>query len=146
MFLRQLTRARQIIEDEDHSFELVPVGDAISAEDREAYRVPCFAADITSNFGNEKSCTVLDVRASGFSVYATKIYSKGARLEAGLRYGEIDVSGPIEIQTVRRIQAGVMRYGVHCIDAPGSTPKAALGRINLEIQREQARRMSGADL
>lgn len=59
---------------------------------------------------------------------------------------QLDISEDNEIQIVRRIQTGVMRYGVHCIDAPGSTPKAELGRINLEIQREQARRMSGADL
>ena len=147
VFVRQLTRVAEVLQDEEiPNFELEPVGDAIPAENRQFYRVSCISADITSDFGSESACDVLDVSATGFSVYAKKAYTKGARIEASLKFGEIDVSGPVEIQSVRRMFAGKMRYGVHCIDVPGSTLKSELGRINLEIQREQARRMSGADL
>lgn len=124
------------------AYDLELHGDPVSAEQRGSFRVSCVGCDIVATMGSEEGCTVVDVSATGFGVYA----------QPGLRIGDIvDVAlhcdgechtGQGAVQSVRKLADGA-RYGVTVVSGTDrSALLKALPRINASVQRQQLRRLA----
>ena len=61
-------------------------GEPVSAESREWFRVSTVMAGLTTDFGPEAGCPLLDVSSVGFAVEATQAYKVGDVVTATLRY------------------------------------------------------------
>lgn len=146
-FKQQPARVVSVTQEEENhiSLELETTGDPVSAENRECYRVSCYAADISAKLGDcSETCEVLDLSATGFAVFSTAEYQVGQSLEATLYYDGNPATGTVVVQSAREF-GKQMRYGLRALDddRPDATLKQALNRVNLAIQREQVARLSG---
>src|SRR5262245_27872989 len=87
-FMQQAVHVSQVVQTEPcWIVEMELTGDPVSAESRQYYRVSCMAAAISATVGSEANCTVLDVSATGFAVYAAETYKVGDNVEVVLSYG-----------------------------------------------------------
>ena len=83
---------------------------------------------------------------TGFSVNASQLFKIGTLLEAVLRYEDERCSGTACVQSIRELNDGKIRYGLHCpVEDSGSNSDLTRGlrNISFAIQREQMRRLSG---
>ncbi len=127
------------------TLEFETTGDPVSADTRECYRVSCYSADVKVQLGEDpEMCEVLDVSATGFAILSDAVYAVGQTLQATLYYNGTPVQGTAVLQSYRASDKK-NRYGLRAVDdvRPRATLKKDLTRINLEIQREQAARLSG---
>lgn len=126
-------------------FVIEPVGDPISAENRNHYRVSTISAPIRARMGAESGLQVQDLSATGFAVLADKQYKIGQTIEVEIRHGEECCHGRASVQSYRELESGRLRYGLRAIaeDPHAQVFLATLQRISLAVQREQLQR-SGA--
>ena len=141
-FTQQSVRLQSARVDNDRlRVELEIIGDPISADGRQCFRVCAIGADLTCTFGTERDCEVVDVSATGFSVYAESSHEIGGRIDVVIHHDGEDFPGSVVIQSIREKPRTEIRYGVHC--APEALVlERALPRINLAVQRQQLRRLS----
>jgi hypothetical protein len=144
-FMQQSAVIARTGSDDPLRFSVELRGQPVSAQSLQSYRVSCLGTQITATFGHETGCEVLDVSATGFAVYARGQYSIGQCLPAALHYAGQSCAGDVAVQSVRRMSPQKIRYGVYCVDdARQHTLAKSLASINLAIQREQLRRMTGS--
>ncbi|MFO0690867.1 MAG: hypothetical protein U0900_19380 [Myxococcota bacterium] len=126
-------------------FVIEPVGDPISAENRQSYRVSTISAGIQARMGGESGLQVQDLSATGFALLADKKYKIGQTVEVAIRYGDEACHGKASIQSFRELESGRLRYGVRAIeeDPHAQTFLRTLQRISLAVQREQLARSGG---
>ena len=142
-FTKQLVHAVALGgQQREPSLDLRPVGEPVSAESRECYRVSAHAARVLAHLGDSPACEVVDVSASGFSVHTREPYEPGHALRATLLYEGAAIEGFVRVRNVRRTRGGRLRCGVSCIeDGHGSSNLSrALTRLNLALQRAQLAR------
>lgn len=142
-FTKQLVHAVAL--DGEHRelcLDLRPVGEPVSAESRECYRVSANSARVLAHLGESTACEVVDVSASGFSVYTREEYQPGHALRATLLHEGAAIEGFVRVRNVRRTRGGRMRCGVSCIEESNgsSSLSRALTRLNLSLQRAQLAR------
>jgi hypothetical protein len=146
-FMQQAVHVSTIVQPAPNLvIELDLSGEPVSAESRQYYRVSCMAASISATVGKETNCSVLDVSATGFAVYANEAYKVGDNLEVVLFYGGREYAGRAVVQSSRPVSRNRTRYGMQSL--PGRDGRAndlhtSLNQINLAIQREQLQRLSG---
>ena len=121
-------------------------GEAVSANSRQCYRVSTVMTGMTASLGDETSCPLLDVSATGFAAIAGSIYNIGDLVDAVLELDGQEYSGRIAVQSVRELSKGRIRYGTHCADdGKGSDAlKSGLSKVSMFVQRQQLQRLSGA--
>lgn len=145
-FTRQPVDVRCVIhEPESVRVRVAPAGPPVPAEARQCYRVSAVAANLKAILGGAEACSVLDVSATGFSVYARSALEPGTPVRAVLVHEEERIPGLVVVQNLRRTRGGRLRCGVRCDDdvhTNGSLVRA-LPRINAELQRRQLARRSG---
>ncbi|MHC4776219.1 MAG: PilZ domain-containing protein [Planctomycetota bacterium] len=114
----------------------------MSAEGRERFRVSTVMADLTATVGAEAECKLLDVSTTGFAVEATQRYEIGQVVSVTLRYQDRQFSGKARIQSIRELELGRIRYGLHAVDdkASGGELRKGQQHITAAIEREQLRR------
>jgi hypothetical protein len=119
-------------------FELKLQGQPVSAESRQCYRVSCLGAGIKATVADEKDCEVVDVSATGLAFYATSTYEIGRQVRITFFYNGDEHAGQGTVQSMRRVSAKLIRYGVHCGDTKSKTDTLArsLSSINQSIQRD----------
>ncbi|MHC4428162.1 MAG: PilZ domain-containing protein [Planctomycetota bacterium] len=119
-------------------------GEPMSAESREWFRVSTVMANLTASVGAESECRLLDVSTAGFAVEATKRYEVGQIVPVTLRYEGSQFSGQARIQSMRQMNKGRFRYGLHAIEdkASGGDLRKGQQHISAAIEREQLRRLS----
>ncbi|MHC4129010.1 MAG: PilZ domain-containing protein [Planctomycetota bacterium] len=117
-------------------------GEPVSAEGRERFRVSTVMADLTATVGAEAECKLLDVSTTGFAVEATQRYEIGQVVSVTLRYQDRQFSGKARIQSIRELELGRIRYGLHAVDdkASGGELRKGQQHITAAIEREQLRR------
>jgi hypothetical protein len=146
-FMQQAVHVGTIVQTEPRwTVETETTGDPVSAESRQYYRVSCMAAAISATVGKESDCTVLDVSATGFALYAAESYKVGDNIEVTLHYAGREYAGRAVVQSAKPLSRTRIRYGLQSL--PGRDGRAndlhgSLNQINLAIQREQLQRLSG---
>jgi len=121
------------------------LGDPISADTRQSFRVSARDASVRCTFGTEPGCEVLEVSATGFAVHATRRHDLGQTLDVTVHFGGEHVTGRVVIQSAQRVSKARIRYGVHAPERISPALNLALSRINLAIQRQQLRQRACAD-
>lgn len=126
-------------------FVIEPVGDPISAESRQNYRVSTISAGIQARMGKEADLSVQDLSATGFAVIASQQYKIGQTLDVFIRLGEESCHGKVSIQSFRELDKGRLRYGLRAIeeDPHARAFLSTLQRISFAVQREQLQRSGG---
>lgn len=128
------------------TFSFQFTGDAVSAERRKCYRVSTVMATVTATFGGEDDCPVVDVSATGFAVIAAKRYKATDIVTATVRFESEMFSGQGRIESIRELEVGRIRYGLHCVDGKSTdeTLRKGLQQISAAVQRQHLRRLSRA--
>ncbi len=145
-FMQQPARVHDL-EEEDGSKRVTfeAVGDPVSAESRQHYRVSTITSDVSARIGGEDGCKVVDISSTGFAAVSAHAYDIGAKVDVVIEYGGQRCEGEASVQSVREKPGGRFRYGLLSIaDADGPDFQERLNEISLEIQRSQLRRLSGA--
>jgi hypothetical protein len=147
-FMQQLASVLEVVEDEASEgpiFVLEPIGDPISAESREHYRVSTLSAGLDARVGNEQSLPVQDLSATGLAVLSAREYSLGERVEIEIAHEDEHCHGLASVQSVRVFGPGRIRYGLRAIEEDPHTScfLDVLQRISLAVQRQQLQRSGG---
>ena len=127
-------------------FVLELVGDPISAESRQDYRVSTISAGIQAKLGQESNLQVQDLSATGFAVLADARYAIGQVIDVKVQHGEESCHGVVSIQSLRELESGRLRYGLRAMekDPHARAFLATLQRISFAVQREQLQRSGAA--
>jgi hypothetical protein len=142
-FMQQTARIDAVMQSDDAKpvigFQLL--GDAVSAESRQCYRVSTALMNLFATLGADGQCPVLDVSFTGFSVLATGCYDEGEVVDAVLQFENEKFRGRARIQSITQMSPGV-RYGLHCIsdNKVGGDLERGLRHIAMAVQHEQLRR------
>ena len=152
-FMQQVGRIKAVAECEAEEggsegpiYTIEPIGDPISAESRENYRVSTISAGLEARVGAEENLQVQDLSSTGFAVLAGEDYSLGQTVEVSIAHGEEQCHGIAAVQSVRDFGAGRIRYGMRAIEEDPHTGEflEVLQRISLAVQREQLQRSGAA--
>jgi hypothetical protein len=146
-FMQQIGCVKEIVEAEEGSderplFLIEPIGDEISAESRQNYRVSTLSADLEARV----DLSVQDLSSSGFAVVASAEYQIGQTIEVSIAHGEDECHGIASVQSIRSLNSDRIRYGLRAIEEDPHTGQflQVLQRISLAVQREQLQRSGGA--
>jgi hypothetical protein len=146
-FMQQIGCIKEICPAEEEStdgptFVVEPVGDAISAESRQNYRVSTLSEDLCANLGEESEIDVQDLSSTGLAILAVGDYQLGQTVEVSIAYGEEQCHGVASVQSIREFGPGRIRYGLRAIDEDPHTNefREVLQRISLSVQRTQLQR------
>lgn len=149
-FMQQVGCIKEVIEaeegsDEGPTFVIEPVGDPISAESRQNYRVSTISANLEARVGEEENLQIQDLSATGFAVLASESYQLGQTIEVGIAHGEEQCHGRASVQSIRPLGAKRVRYGLRALEEDPHTGEflQTLQRISLAVQREQLQRSGG---
>lgn len=133
-------------EDSEGGVKLKTLGEWVSAESRQTFRVCTVMAELDATFAGEVGCPLNDVSATGFAVIASGDlkYQVGELVDAELPYQDKTYTGQVSIQSVQEMPNGKVRYGVNCVkdDASISTLPQGVRDISMAEQRRQLSRMS----
>lgn len=119
------------------------IGDAVSAEQRQIYRVTVALSGIVANLGKERSCQVVDMSPEGFGAISAKEHKLGSTIEIAMVCEGQDITAMARIQTCKKRYDGKFRYGMLIPDRKNPARKS-LELASASIQRQQLRRLSGA--
>jgi hypothetical protein len=120
------------------------LGDAVSANSRECFRVATGIAGLTAQLGEEKACPVMDVSATGFSIISKSAHRIGAQVSVTFLHEGAKYSGMASVQSTRDLGRGRTRYGMFCLTGRGVPGNLAQGlaAISASYQRAQLRRIA----
>lgn len=122
-----------------------PMGDPVSAENRQNYRVSTITADIGARLGSESDCKVVDISSTGFAAVTSKQMEIGETIDTVIHFEGRTCNGIASVQSVREKPGGDFRHGFLSVShKDGGAFQEALNEVSLEVQRSQLRRLSGA--
>ena len=118
------------------------VGEPMSAESRANFRVSTATLPLAADIGREKNCQIVDISPDGFAAIMKYEYAVGTKFEADLAFEKMGSTGPVRIQTLKRLPNGTLRYGFVAIGGKQPNMQDLLGKLTAEVQRKQLRRLS----
>jgi len=117
------------------------VGEPVSAEQRETYRVSLVTADIKATVGDEQRCAVVDVSPVGLAVVTAREYPVGGLIEVTITCEDETLKGEARVQTVRTRPDGKFRHGLLAM-RENVKMRQGLERLTATMQRMQLRRLA----
>ncbi len=122
------------------------IGDVISADTRQEYRVSAINAGLTVTLDTEEGCTIQEISMSGLGLVSDRKYSIGQILDVTLHFEEDHFSGQVVVEWIRQLDGDRTRYGLRGLfDAKGSDAlQIGLTRFTLAVHRQNLQRVSGA--
>ncbi len=122
------------------------IGDVISADTRQEYRVSAINAGMTVTLDTEEGCTIQEISTAGLGLVSDRKYSIGQILDATLHFEDDHFSGQVVVEWIRQLDGDRTRYGLRGLfDANGSdTLQIGLMRFTLAVHRQNLQRVSGA--
>ncbi len=122
------------------------IGDAVSADTRQEYRVSAINAGLTVTLDSEEGCTIQEISMSGLGLVSNRKYSIGQILNVTLHFVGEDFSGQMVIEWLRQLDGDRNQYGLRgLLGAKGSdTLQIGLMRFTREVHRQNLQRVSGA--
>ena len=122
------------------------IGDVVSVDARQEYRVSAINAGLTATLGTEEDCAVQDISMLGLGLVSGRKYSIGQILDVTVHFEDEDFSGQVVVRCIRQFDGNRTRYGLRGVfDAKGGdTLRSGLMRMVTGIHRQHLRRISGA--
>ena len=120
------------------------MGDAISAETRQEYRVSAIDAGLAATIDTEEGCTIQDISNSGLGVISRRNHSIGRPLDVTLRYQNDKFSGKMMVQYGRELDIERTRYGLRGLfeAGDGSPLRSVLTRLALAVHCQNLQRVA----
>ena len=120
------------------------IGEAVSAEKRQVYRVSTALTNRMARLGPEEECKLVDVCISGCSIASPTQYEVGDVVEIALECEGVEFAGSARIQNVKELPDGLFRYGLMCLQQrrPGNNLEKGLHQTSMLVQREQLQRQA----
>ncbi len=145
-FVQQAAKVAELQQGEQElvlNIELV--GEAVSAEGREHYRVSTISADLFARLGDEDLCPLVDISATGFAIIARSEHVLGETEHAVVEFIGETYEGKVCVQSVRELGRGRIRYGMRYLEEEAScgTLKTGLQKISLAVERTLLQNQSG---
>jgi hypothetical protein len=119
------------------------IGEAVSAEKRQLYRVSVPLANIRARIGTELACHIVDISPEGCAAITKQRYVIGSTIQIHFIHEGESVLAQARVQTMKTLSEGTYRYGFHIGDKI-SPARRALNAISMMVQRQQLRRLAGA--
>jgi hypothetical protein len=119
------------------------VGEPVSAENRQMYRVCVVNSGIRVRIANQDHCNVVDISPSGFAAVADGEFRMGWLVEINLKHEGKTVAAMARVQTIKERPDGKFRYGF-LVPQNNVTARKMLEQVSHSIQRLQLRRFAGA--
>jgi hypothetical protein len=119
------------------------VGEPVSAENRQMYRVCVVNSGITVRLANQNNCNVVDISPAGFAAVAPGDFKMGWLVEICLDYEGKTVAAMARVQTIKERPDGKYRYGF-LVPQNNTAARRVLEAVSSSIQRLQLRRFAGA--
>ena len=123
-------------------FAFLRVGEPVSAENRQTFRVSVATSGIVALIGREGLCRVVDLSPDGFGAIVAAEYKLGSLLPVTLNFDGRVIATTARIQTVKARPDGTFRYGF--LASEKGTVRNSLEQISMSIQRTQLKRLAGA--
>jgi hypothetical protein len=145
-FMQQPAKVEALLDiDSGSVVALQTIGEPVSAESRQCYRVSTVISDLLATFDGHENCSLRDVSVTGFAVTSPGSYRLGQVLDAELLYEGKRFKGQASVQSVSPAADGLTRYGVNCMkSAPGpNTLTKGVQCISMAVQRQQLSRLAG---
>ena len=124
------------------TYAFARVGEPVSAEQRQTYRVSVALLGLTATVGDDDGCPLLDVSPEGFGVVSPRTLNLGSSAPVAFAHDGIAISTVARVQTLRERPDGQYRVGFLAPDRHGPARKS-LQQMTNAFQRLQLRRMSG---
>jgi hypothetical protein len=121
------------------------IGDAISADTRQEYRVSAINAGLTVTLDTEEGCTIQEISRSGLGLVSDRKYSIGQILNVTIHFVGEDFSGQMVIEWIRQLDGDRTQYGLRGLfDAKGSDIlRIGLMRFTRAVHRQNLQCDSG---
>ncbi len=121
------------------------IGDAVSADTRQEYRVSAINAGLTVTLDGEEGCTIQEISMSGLGLVSDRKYSIGQILNVTLHFEGENSSGQMVIEWARKLDGDRTQYGLRGLfDAKGSDMlRIGLMRFTRAVHRQNLQRVSG---
>jgi hypothetical protein len=144
-FMQQPAKAEALLDiDSGTVVALQTIGEPVSAESRQCYRVNTVVSNLSVTFDGVENCSLRDVSVTGFAVISHKPYKAGQVIDAELLFEANRFTGQTSIQSVSVLPDGKTRYGVNCVKATGTDTLAnGVQKISMAVQRQQLSRLAG---
>ena len=127
--------------------EFITVGEPVSAESRQVFRVSTVMSNLTATLGSAVDCKLLNISALGLALLTTVHHDIGSTLTASVCHDGKTYSGTVCVQSIRVMDKDQIRYGLHCVDGRGSSEnlEAGLRKLTVTVQRQQLRRLASVE-
>jgi hypothetical protein len=122
------------------------IGDAVSVDTRQEYRVSAIDAGLTATLDTEEGCTIQNISMSGLGLVSGRKYSIGQTLDVTLHFDDEDFSGRVVVEWIRQLDGDRTRYGLRGVfdDKGGDPLRSSLIRMVMGIHSQHFHRISGA--
>lgn len=121
------------------------IGDAVSADTRQEYRVSAINSGLTATLDAEEDYTIQEISMSGLGLVSDRKYSIGQILNVTLHFEIEDYDGQMVIEWARQLDGDRTQYGLRGLfDAKGSDMlRIGLMRFTRAVHRQNLRHVSG---
>lgn len=120
------------------------MGEIVSAEQRQMFRVSVATAGMEARIGNEKNCQVVDLSPEGFGAILDSELKVGSLVQVSIDYeGKTLFTASARVQTCKLRPDKTFRHGFLVPDAK-SPARKAMQQLSSLLQRQQLRRLAGA--
>jgi hypothetical protein len=121
------------------------VGDAVSADTRQEYRVSAINTGLTVTLDSEEGCTVQEISMSGLGLVSDRKYSIGQILNVTLRFEVEDYDGQMVFEWARQLDDDRIQYGLRGLFDPKGSDMLRIGlmRFTRAVHRQNLQRVSG---
>lgn len=118
------------------------VGEPVSAESRQTYRVSLVAADFIAQVDKETQCQVLDISPEGFSAITSRKLNLGSLVQIKVAGEGQTFETPARVQTVKERSDGKFRYGF-LVPHENIAARKTMQLLSVTMQRLQLKRLRG---
>lgn len=119
------------------------VGEVVSAEQRQTFRVSVAMLDLAAQINREDACQIVDMSPEGLAAIAGGLFELGSIVQISFTHEGHAVSASARVQTATQRPDGKFRYGL-LVSTRHVAARKALESISSRAQRLQLRRLAGA--
>jgi hypothetical protein len=124
-------------------FVFARVGEAVSAEQRQTFRVSVALSNITAEVSGRKKCHVVDFSPEGLAVITSPGFAPGSVVKVQLAHEEYTITADARVQTIKVLPTRKVRYGLLVPNTAVAARKSLL-KMSMTFQRTQLKRLAGA--
>ena len=119
------------------------MGEVVSAESRQTYRVSVASSDFVARIGKRSPCALIDISPEGFAAIVSDRLNLGSVVQVKLEAEGQTLDTPARVQTLKELPSGEFRYGF-LVPQKNIAARKALQIISAQMQRLQLKRLRGA--